>query len=358
MREKKFIDLADKLTSSIGKGEFLPGTALPTQSSLVSNYKISRSCVHKAFNVLEQRGLIDRRRGKGIFIRRNNSLQQKKLKSFVYLLPDYVRMETNPLDNYGLNILLGIEQYSQQTESNMIFKRINFNSDISRLNSQINDMNVEGIIVHKDVTDATIKKLFSVGIPIVTVGRTSELSEIGAVAPNFIDSFFELFKKLAGNAVSNVCVLYSSNDPSNTEFAILKEIAHLAKIKGINFIDFYERTLGYSSAIANIIEKQIRSNSLPEVFCCFNDWIAKHAIDALVQSGKSIPGDVGVIGALDFELARQIKPSLTTLAIDPLKIGYKAAELLQNMFNGAKPVTERIPMVLVQRESFKFNKDF
>ena len=46
MREKKFIDLADKLTNSIGKGEFLPGTALPTQSSLVSSYKISRSCVH------------------------------------------------------------------------------------------------------------------------------------------------------------------------------------------------------------------------------------------------------------------------------------------------------------------------
>ena len=336
---------------------YLERPYLPTQSSLVSSYKISRSCVHKAFNLLEQRGLIDRRRGKGIFIKKNNSLQQKKLKSFIYLLPDYVRMESNPLDNYGLNILTGIEQYSRQAESNMIFKRINIDYDVSVLNSQINDMNVDGIIVHKGIPDAIIRKLFPVGLPIVTVGRTSELPEIGAAAPNFIDSFFELFKKLAGNAISNICVLYCSGDPSNTEFAILKEIAHLSKIKGINFIDFYDHTLGYSSAIAKIIEKQICGNSLPEVFCCFNDWIAKHTIDALVKSGKSVPGDVGVIGALDFELASQIKPALTTLAIDPQKIGYKAAELLHNMHNGAMPVTERIPMVLIQRESFKFNKN-
>jgi len=55
----------------------------------------------------------------------------------------------------------------------------------------------------------------------------------------------------------------------------------------------------------------------PELTAIFasNDLLAIGAIQALVGMGLAVPGDVSVIGITDIQLAHQVRPALTTVAI-------------------------------------------
>ena len=60
--------LKEVLLSSLKGGEFEPGTPLPTEATLVTQFGISRITVRRAMSELEQEGHIYRLPGKGTFI--------------------------------------------------------------------------------------------------------------------------------------------------------------------------------------------------------------------------------------------------------------------------------------------------
>jgi len=350
MKKAKFNDLADRLMASIEKKELQPGDLLPSQYELADQYGLSRSCIQKALDILDKNGLIERKPGKGIFVRQKHSSSENMTKKIAYIMPDYARMAPDAQDNYGLKILLGIEEGARQIKATLIFKRIDMRSETGLLNNIVRELDVDGVIIHMDVPDNDIKKLSILDFPVVVAGRISTLPEVGAVAPNFIDSFLGIFRRLAAQGIRKVSFVYNSKYAASIEVPILKELAHVTGIVTMNYIDY----AGEENNFHKIIKGLISNNSLPEVFCCFNDWGAKHVISALASFGKKVPEDMGIVGAIDFDFSTYVQPSLTTLSVDPSKIGTKAVELLDNMLKGGMPFTERIPMVLIQRESFIF----
>jgi len=91
----------------------------------------------------------------------------------------------------------------------------------------------------------------------------------------------------------------------------------------------------------------------PEVVVCSSDTAAHGAIEELARRGVRVPQDVGVIGFGDLEFASEISPSLTTVKIDGVAIGRRAAEFLMLRARGEKilrPVID-IGFTLVERES-------
>ena len=61
---------------------------------------------------------------------------------------------------------------------------------------------------------------------------------------------------------------------------------------------------------------------------CFNDLTALGVLQACREAGRSVPGQVAVIGADDIQMASLITPRLTTLRTDPHWIGSRAISLL------------------------------
>jgi LacI family transcriptional regulator len=92
------------------------------------------------------------------------------------------------------------------------------------------------------------------------------------------------------------------------------------------------------------------------LFCC-NDWMAMGAYDALRELGRSIPGDVAVIGFDDRrEIAEHMHPRLTTVALPYYEMGRRGVELLLDRERLAEtaaeaPSTIAIECPLVRRES-------
>lgn len=81
-----------------------------------------------------------------------------------------------------------------------------------------------------------------------------------------------------------------------------------------------------------------------------NDLMALGALGALQAEGKTVPGDVAVMGFDDL-LATSTIPSLSTMAQDVQGFGAAMASLLLEQLAGGSPRHEVIPVRLVERES-------
>jgi GntR family transcriptional regulator len=61
--------LADTLTEQIRAGEYSPGQALPSETNLAKQYGIGRPTVRQAMDILVRKGMLERKRGAGTFVR-------------------------------------------------------------------------------------------------------------------------------------------------------------------------------------------------------------------------------------------------------------------------------------------------
>ncbi|WP_428950621.1 LacI family DNA-binding transcriptional regulator [Streptomyces sp. cg35] len=70
------------------------------------------------------------------------------------------------------------------------------------------------------------------------------------------------------------------------------------------------------------------SASCPDALLCLNDHLALGALRALHERGRSVPGDLDVVGFDDIEASRFSVPSLTTVSPDKKEIARAAVALL------------------------------
>lgn len=63
-----YVQLREMIRAKIEKGEYLPGTGLPTENQLAEMYGLNRSAVHSALKALEYEGLLQSVQGKGVYV--------------------------------------------------------------------------------------------------------------------------------------------------------------------------------------------------------------------------------------------------------------------------------------------------
>ncbi len=68
-RSPLYIQLREVIRGKIEDGEYLPGTAIPSENQLAETYGINRLSVRSALEALEHEGLLKSVRGKGVFVR-------------------------------------------------------------------------------------------------------------------------------------------------------------------------------------------------------------------------------------------------------------------------------------------------
>ena len=75
-----------------------------------------------------------------------------------------------------------------------------------------------------------------------------------------------------------------------------------------------------------------------------NDLSAIGAINAIAASGRSVPGDVSVVGFDDLRLAPYTSPPLTTVRQPAGEIARHSTELLLGMIDGRQPAQAAPPL--------------
>lgn len=64
-----YLRIAADLRARIGSGDIAPGARIPTETQLMANYQVSRTVAKYAVNVLKDEGLVEGRRGSGVYVR-------------------------------------------------------------------------------------------------------------------------------------------------------------------------------------------------------------------------------------------------------------------------------------------------
>ncbi|MFI8515611.1 LacI family DNA-binding transcriptional regulator [Streptomyces sp. NPDC085460] len=101
------------------------------------------------------------------------------------------------------------------------------------------------------------------------------------------------------------------------------------------------------------VEHALRQGHEFDAVFAHNDLIAAGAISALHAAGRTVPGDVAVVGFDDLPMARHTEPPLTTVRQPMRAMGSTAAGLLLARLGGAALTDgpQIIPTELVVRES-------
>jgi LacI family transcriptional regulator len=109
----------------------------------------------------------------------------------------------------------------------------------------------------------------------------------------------------------------------------------------------WEPTAGYAGTQA-----LMRLAAPPTAIFCANDMMALGCYEALGELGRRIPDDVAVVGYDDREIARHLRPPLTTVLLPHYAMGIDAAECLFDVAAG-HTVQPRIKVEgqLVERRS-------
>ncbi len=92
----------------------------------------------------------------------------------------------------------------------------------------------------------------------------------------------------------------------------------------------------------------------PDALVCFNDYIAREAINAAMDLGISIPGELAVTGFGNLPLCNLVRPRLSTVDQFSYETGTAAARLLLERISSSGKYERRdvvIDTKLIIRES-------
>jgi DNA-binding LacI/PurR family transcriptional regulator len=82
-----------------------------------------------------------------------------------------------------------------------------------------------------------------------------------------------------------------------------------------------------------------------------NDNMAAGALRVLREAGRTVPGDVAVVGFDDMPIATHTDPKLTTIHQPVQALGRESARMLIDLLDGAQPDSFILPTKIVVRES-------
>ncbi|MDD5737201.1 MAG: LacI family DNA-binding transcriptional regulator [Candidatus Omnitrophica bacterium] len=278
------------------------------------------------------------------------SLVRKKTRSFAIIAPD--------LHPHVLPILKGITDTCRRNNYALMLFSTDYWADEGLSCSEIvRNWLVDGVIIynvayHKDIPD-NVKELQKEGVPLV-----------------FIDKY------LGTKKVNNISL---DNDD-----AMQQAVGHLVNLGhkkigmmngGLMSVDGIGRSEGYKNALKKFgleYEENFTGNadfffheayeemkrilcfpSKPDAMICANDEMAAGVIKAAQDRGLRIPQDIAVMGFDDWEGAKFLKPSLTTLRFPLEDIGGKAIDMMLSLIEDPKRPIEEVALRarLIVRES-------
>jgi LacI family transcriptional regulator len=220
---------------------------------------------------------------------------------------------------------------------------------------------IQKILTHRQVDgaiifDTTVKsdiilRLASSTYPIIVLDRYLEGDHILPILVDnrqgTLEAFYHLFDQGARRItfVSGSLDSYDNMERMNTFLAEAEE-------HGINVQCYYGNFTSASGYdVARVI---IQSNDYPQAVFCANDQMAIGFITCLQENNIAVPDEIAVVGFDDIQIARYIRPSLTTVGVSRFTWGSLAATQMINYLDHEEPFEYvRIPTRLIVRESSK-----
>ena len=353
--QPKYLLVADTLRKEIAKGLFRDGQTLMTEEELRLRFDVSRQTIRQAIALLEDDGLVDRRRGSGTYVRhgprhRQGTVQVGVVATYItdYIFPSILQGIESELNKAGAVMSLSATYNDRNTERDILERM---------LDGGVDGLIFEGNRTAKDSPNADLFHRFRErNIPVLFMNGTY---------PGMNDIPHLQMDDYAGGKTA-------------AEIALDRGYRRLAGVFKTDDVQGQERLAGFTDELhargfdvpperllrfgteermglfrhgdgAEFVNMLLKREA--DCVVCYNDVFATSLMDMLKNLGVRLPEEIGFIGFDNATFSEMIQPRLTTLAHPKEEFGVLAAEKILRMISGDREKSVNLPWNLVERNS-------
>lgn len=238
------------------------------------------------------------------------------------------------------SILLGANAALSEADYQLSCLIADSTRDIDRLSRYLSGGLIDGVIVvSARVGDPITRAIARLRLPAAFVGHPSDIGDAAYVAIDNLGAAQAITRRLVDTGRRRIGMIAAALDRDSGS----DRLTGFADALGEGFdpqlvesVPLYSYANGREGMRA-LLE---RAPDLDGVFAS-SDAIAAGAIDVLTTAGRSVPGDVGVVGFDDSSWALRCSPSLSTVRQPADELGRAAAESVLRQLRGQEPETRQ-----------------
>lgn len=338
----KYRKIADLLAMRIQEGVYSSRNELPTHRSLCGEFQTSRSNLHKVLNLLEKRGLIERRQGRNAKIRNSAKL--------TILFIFFSSIKGHLIDRGGISARLyrGIHRFAEEHSLTLLVQ-----SGENFLRSGCSSgARIDGIIAGGAQVDKYLPMLEKTGAQIVTLGCYHELD-----ADMFCADYDEAGRRAADSILHRglkrplfLMLQFEDEDFLLSSFSKTRN-AFQEKLLLHPEVAVFHHTVHYTDLTApgkSVLElfRKIESNHVDSIVYCVNIPFPPLRRFATVRNLPSV--------VIDRQIEMEEDPTVELIDFDSERIGYLAAERVYERMHNPSLEPRRI---LIPCKKFPENRN-
>lgn len=321
---------------------------LGTEVALAETNGVSRMTMRKAVNALVAEGLVERRAGVGLFVRRAESTGYIYRALFGNLFWDPAIKSAGAMRRTAEKVGAQIEYFDAGGDEERFLREI----------AALPTSGAKGAVIfsqHGKAFDAAVRTLAQKGFPFVVIDEVVEVEGVASVV-----SDNRMGGVLAGAELLNAGhreLAFVGDVASDTVARRWMGFETECRAHGVRPRKYDVRSarrLGdWTDEVRTIVERILRLKVRPTAVFCSCDAIARIVMRRLAEAGVRSPEDVSLVGFDDDPIAEWTTPALTTIRQDFALMGRRAFETLVRCV--AHPSCtggmEVLPVALIRRES-------
>lgn len=332
--------LTECLQSMILRGEFSPGSRLPTEAELGRQFGVSRITVRRSLRDLADRGLVRSEQGRGSFV---SVSEASRALNFLFVHSD----ESDSSYPYTALILEGIRQSGQFRSPQVRIEMIGMpeperqSPDDTYIEELVNYGRSDGVVAFPRMRVEAMGRLVKRGVPVVAIGGGHYMHYPPGVI--YVGSDPVLTMKLAlGHFVKlgrkRVGVI--AGDPRHRAL-FYEQLCQAAESCGLEMTPHQYETAGWGANYGEWAAESLlaRCPDLDAIYAS-DDLLALGALHHLWKRGISCPGQIALIGVGNL-LGEHSHSGLTTVDVGLVDQGRMAGESIRRILEGS-PVDDRV----------------
>ena len=353
--QPKYLQVADILRREIAEGVFRDGQTLMTEEELRVRFNVSRQTVRQAIALLEDDGLVDRRRGSGTYVRHGPRHRQGTVRVGVvttyitdYIFPAIVQGIEAVMNEHNVLMSLSATYNSSETER-IILERM--------IDGQVDGLIIEGSCTAMDTPNEDLyRHLAERNIPVLFMNSYYPgLKMIPHVVMDDFEGGRIAARELLDRGYTRPAGVFKTDDLQGQERAagFLEELHRRGvEVSEGNMLQFgtKERMTLFTLPQGKAFIQRLLSRKA-DCVVCYNDVFAVTLMSMLQERGAVLPRDLGIIGFDNASLAQLARPGLTTLGHPQDAFGALVAEKMLRMIDGEKERSVNMAWTLVERDS-------
>lgn len=341
----------------IKNAQYQFGDLLPSEREIGEQYHVDRTTVRKAFALLVNEGLIEKRAGKGSVVVAAGNAKTGTPAAYkgtiAFLLPKSGNVCDRITVPFYSELFYNIEKSCSDAGYSLIYSVLDNAEDFEHVREQ--HPNLCGVVFVSNTSDECIQKALGEKVPCVLL-NSYDPSLPSILSDNYTGTR-EAASYLIQNGHTSIAVLcgISSYTTSRERLSGVRSV--LAE-NGLSLPESFflhpnswEADDGFQA-----VQEMLKNNRhYPTAIISFNDRLAHGAIQAITQAGLSVPEDISIIGYDNSDYARHSIPKLSSVEINvPLMAKAAFNELINQIITGeVLPIKIQIPVRLVIRDSVR-----